>query len=77
MIAGDRPLTPSISGDVSRVFTPIELKIAGKESSDGKDKNDAGGQEKIDNGNFPGVSIKTLDKKDIKDGHEDDLGNSG
>jgi hypothetical protein len=45
MIDGDRPLTPSISGDVSRVLTPIELKIVGKESSDGKDKNDAGGQE--------------------------------
>lgn len=77
MIDGDRPLTPSISGDVSRVLTPIELKIVGKESSDGKDKNDAGGQEQIDNGNFPGVSIKNLDKKDIKDGHEDNWGNSG
>lgn len=68
MIARDRPLTPR-SGDLSRVLTPIELKIVGKESSDGKDKNDAV--------NFAGVSIKNLDKKYIKDGNEDDWGDSG
>jgi hypothetical protein len=68
MIARDRPQTPR-SGDVSRVLTPIELKIVGKESIDGKEKNDAV--------NSPGVSIKTLDKKYIKDGHEDDWGDSG
>ena len=110
MVAGDRPVSPSENADQSRVLDPIELKIIAKESSDGKDRKDAGGQDKTDAGNFTNisktdagnftnisktdagnftnisktdagnftnVSVKTLEKKDIIDDHEDHWGDSG